>query len=319
MAIALLLVSGCKKDQLPTADKNVTNGITAIVSNNASSLSLFGYALNATHYNDTLVKPGPFTVLCPSNTAFTNAGYASGGDIIKATGLMKTRLPYYMIRKELKFNSLPLAFNQVITASNGQPIYITHWQNSRDTAIIANGIRLSTFDKPAANGLVNIADGVPVPPVYKDVQAAVSSDASLAFFNAAIIHAGLTATLKSSTVYTIFAPVNTAFAGMGITSVDDVYNTDPEVLKKLVNGHIVAGRDFVYDYILKADVTTNSYLETMSDGTKVTITLNPDFSLPERFLGIQLKGTSGTTATLSKSNVLAGNGVVHSINSILTQ
>jgi uncharacterized surface protein with fasciclin (FAS1) repeats len=160
MAIALLLISACKKDKLPPADANVTNGITAVVSNNASSLSLFGFALNATHYNDTLSKPGPFTVLCPSNAAFISAGYATGVDIIKATALMNTLVPYYVIRKEVKFNALPFAFDQPVTASNGQPIYITHWQNSRDTAIIANGIRLSTFDKPAANGLVNITDGL---------------------------------------------------------------------------------------------------------------------------------------------------------------
>ena len=319
MAIALLLLSACKKDKLPTADTNVTNGITAVVSNNASSLSLFGYALNATHYNDTLVKPGPFTVLCPSNAAFINAGYASGVDIIKAAGLMNTLLPYYIIRKEVKFNSLPLAFGQPITASNGQTIYITHWQNSRDTAIIANGIRLSTYDKSAANGLVNITDGLLAPPVYKDVQEAVSGNANLTFFNAAIIHAGLTATLKSNTVYTLFAPVNTAFAAMGINSVADVYNTDPAVLKEFVNAHIVAGRNFVYDYILKADVTTNSYAETMLNGAKLAITLIPDNSLPGRFLGIQIQGASGNTTTISKPNVLAANGVVHSINSILTQ
>ena len=319
MAIILMLVSACKKEKLTPADANFTNGITAVVSNNASSLSLFGYALNTTHYNDTLSRPGPFTVLCTSNSAFITAGYATGVDIIKATALMNTLLPYYVIRKEVKFNTLPFAFDQPVTASNGQPIYITHWQNSRDTAIIANGIRLSTFDKPAANGLVNITDGMLTPPVYKDVQEAVSGDASLTFFNAAIIHAGLTATLKSNTVFTIFAPVNTAFASMGITSVDDVYKTDPAVLEEFVNAHIVAGRNFVYDYILKADVTTNSYMETMLSGANATIKLLPNNSLPGRFLGIQIQGASGSPATLSKSNVLAGNGVVHSINSILTQ
>jgi uncharacterized surface protein with fasciclin (FAS1) repeats len=155
--------------------------------------------------------------------------------------------------------------------------------------------------------------------VYKDVQEAVSGDAALTFFNAAIIHAGLTTTLKSNTVYTIFAPVNTAFAGMGITSVDDVYKKDPAVLKEFVNAHIVAGRNFVYDYILKADVTTNSYMETMLSGANATIKLIPNSGVPGRFSGIQVQGTSGNTATLSKSNVLAANGVVHSINSILTQ
>lgn len=319
MAIALLLLSACKKDKLPPADANVTNGITAVVSNNASSLSLFGYALNATHYNDTLSNPGPFTVLCPSNTAFINAGYTSGVDIIQATGLMNTLLPYYVIRKEIKLNALPLAFDQPVTASNGQTIYITCWQNSRDTAIIANGIRLSTFDKPAANGLVNITDGMLTPPVYKNVQEAVSGDPLLSFFNAALIRSGLVETFKTGGPYTIFAPVNTAFNSIGLLSVDDVYKADPAFLQALVKGHVVTKRSFVYDYILKADVPTNTYEETMLNGAKSTITLIPDYNLPGRFLGIQIQGTSGNNITLSKPNVLAGNGVVHSITNILTQ
>lgn len=319
MAIALLLVSGCKKDKLPTADKNITNGITAVVSNNASSLSLFGFALSATHYNDTLSKPGPFTVLCPSNTAFINAGYPTGVDIIKATGLVNTLLPYYVFRKEVKFNSLPMAFDQPVTASNGQTIYITRWQNSRDTAIIANGIRLSTFDKPAANGLVNITDGMLTPPVYKNVQEAVSGDPALSFFNAALIKSGIAETLKTGGPYTIFAPVNSAFNGIGLLSVDDVYKADPAFLQTLVKGHVVTKRSFVYDYILKADVATNTYEETMLNGAKSTITLIPDNTVQGRFLGIRIKGSSPNTATLPKINVLSGNGVVHSITNILTQ
>lgn len=319
MAIALLLVLACKKDKLPPADPNVTNGVTAVISNNASSLSLFAYALNATHYNEILSTPGPFTVLCPSNQAFVNAGYSSGVDIIKATGLMNTLLPYYVIQKEVKLSALPLAFDQPVMASNGQNIYITHWQNNRDTAIIANGIRLSTYDKPAANGLVNITDGLLTPVVYKNVQEAVSGDPMLSFFNAALIRSGVAGTLKAGGPYTVFAPVNDAFNSIGLSTVDDVYKADPVFLQNLVKAHIVAKRNFVYDYILIADVATDSYVETMLNGAKATITLLPDYNLPGRFQGIQIQGTSGNTATLSKPNVLAENGVVHSINSILTQ
>jgi hypothetical protein len=95
---------------------------------------------------------------------------------------------------------------------------------------------------------------------------------------------------------------------------------DAIVLQKLVKAHITRGRSFVYDYILKADVGTNTYTEQLLGGQQGIITLTPDNTQPGRFSGItiQLQGPGNTgTATLPKKNVLAGNGVVHGISRIL--
>ena len=311
-----LVLMACHKDDLKSSSASSDDTITKEAANNFS-LFLYYSALTSTGYNDTLALTGPFTVLGPSNAAFQNAGFNSSADIIHASDSILRMMPYLILRQRLAIDSTPMGFNQELTASNGQKLYLTHWVNERDTAVVVNGVRISTLSRPASNGLTNIADGLIYPSSFADVKAAVSGDANLTFFNAALIQSGLADQLKTGGPYTIFAPVNQAFTNARINSVDDVYNMDPSTLKALVQAHIVDDRRFIYDYILKADVTTNSYDETMADGSTVTMMLIPDRSTPGRFTGVTLSSADTSGVSLVKPNVLAGNGVVHSINTLL--
>lgn len=311
-----LLLAACGKDDPKPAPAFTKDGVAAVVNANFS-LTLYNFALINTHYNDTLSSAGPFTVIAPSNNAFNAAGFISGAGVIQAKDSMYAMMPYCILHQRLRLDSLPLAFNQVITASNGQPLYVTHWGNTRDTAITVNGARISTIDQPASNGLVNIADRLLNPVVYKNVQEAVSGDASLSIFNAVLQQSGMAPQLQTGGPYTLFAPNNTAFVAIGINTTDSIYHMDPAILATWVKAHLVSGRRFVYDYILQADVSTNTVAETMNDGSNANITLIADFSQPGRFSGIHIQGT-GAQASLVKSDVLAGNGVVHSISQVLT-
>ncbi|NIG55416.1 fasciclin domain-containing protein [Chitinophaga sp. Cy-1792] len=316
LMMGVVLLTACTKDKVQPENIYAKTGIAAVVNSNFS-LSLCRYALVTTHYDDTLSKPGPYTLLGPSNDAFTAAGWSSGAALIRATDSIRAMMPYHFIRGAIKLDSLPMAFNQPLTAGNGQPLYVTHWVNSRDTAIVVNGVRVSTFDKPATNGLVNITDGVLYPIVYNDVQQAVSGDPALSMFNAAIIQSGLAADYNTGGPYTVFAPVNAAFNAIGVMTVDSVYKMDVSKLQKIVKAHIATGRNFIYDYILKADVTANTYQEHMLSGAISTFTLVPDPLRQGRFAGITLQTASGASVSISRKNILAGNGVVHSISGLL--
>ncbi|TWF39928.1 putative surface protein with fasciclin (FAS1) repeats [Chitinophaga polysaccharea] len=311
-----LLFTACSKDKVQPENRYAKNGIAAVVNSNFS-LSLFKYALVATAYSDTLSMPGPYTLLGPSNDALIAAGLSTGAAVMRAVDSIKGMIPYHVIRGNVRLDSLPLAFNQTFATLTGQPVYVTRWINPRDTAVVVNGVRVSTRDKSAANGFVNVCDGLLSPITYSNVQQAVSGDPALSLFNAAIIQSGLASTYQSGGPYTVFAPVNAAFQAIGIPTTDSVYNMDPVKLQAIVKAHITKGRNFVYDYILKANVTTNSYTEQMLDGTTTNITLVRDATQPGRFAGINIQGAA--MATLSRKNVIAGNGVVHNISSILTQ
>jgi uncharacterized surface protein with fasciclin (FAS1) repeats len=313
----LLSVSCSKSKDAPATKVDYSNGIVAVANDNFS-LSLFSTALTNTGYADTLVQSGPYTVLAPSNTAYGAAGYVSGISIIKAYDSMHTMMPYLVIHGRQKLDSLPLAFDQPVTTSGGAVVYITHWVNSRDTAVIVNGVRVSGLDKPASNGLINVLDNIIYPPVFKDVHLATGGDPALSIFNAALVRSGFSDSLASGGPYTVFAPNNAAFMAIGINTTDSIYNMDPVRLQTLVRAHIVMNRSFIYDYILKADVVANTYTETMKDGSSMLISLIPNYSQPGRFTGINLLGSGGYAASLTRSNVLAGNGVLHSIDSLLT-
>lgn len=314
ISLTILLLASCSKDK---GNAHQDNGIVQVAYNNFS-LYLYYTALASTGYGDSLNGAGPFTILGPSNTAFQAAGFNSGADIIKAADSMRTMMPYLVLKQRLAIDSTPLAFDQELTAANGKKLFLTHWVNKRDTAVVVNGIRISTLSRPASNGLVNIADGIIYPSIYSDVQTAVSGDPSLILFNAALMQSGVYNDLRKGGPYTVFAPVNTAFYAIGITTTDSIYKMDPARLKTLVLAHVAPVRSFIYDYILKADVTTNTYTETAMDGSTLTVKLLPNAAQPGRFTGITLTPAGGPVVGLTRTNVLADNGVVHSINKLLT-
>lgn len=314
LALALLFLA-CKKDDGPGHTTAVGNSIAAVVNNNFS-VALFNFGLIDSHYSDTLSGAGPFTLFAASNNALTVAGFSIGAAVINAKDSMRTMMPYLILEQRLRMDSLPFSFDQPFMTSNGQDLYITHWANARDTAIIVNGGRVSVNDKPASNGLINVTDQLLYPPVFHTVQEAVSGNSSLTIFNAMLQQSGLKDSLQGAGPFTVFAPTNAAFSAIGITGTDSVYHMDPAVLKDWVRAHLTAGRNFVYDYILKADITTNTYPITMANGEVYTLSLINDISNPGRFNGFYLN-SSMAMASLSTRDVLAGNGVLHSISSVL--
>ncbi len=314
--LGLLLLGACHKDDGKTADNVTSNGIVQKAYNNFS-LYFYYTSLTSSGYSDSLNGPGPFTVIAPSNAAFQAAGFSSGVDIVHASDSIRTMMPYLILRQRLAIDSTPMAFNQELTASDGKKMYLTHWANARDTAVVVNGSRISTLSEPASNGLINVSDGLLYPSVFSDVQAAVSGDANLTLFNAALVTSGMDAELRQGGPYTLFAPTNSAFSAIGVSSTKAIFQMDPETLKALVRAHVVSGRKFIYDYILQADVTTNTYAETMEDGSTVTMNLIPDNTLVGRFTGVTLTAAGGATVKITRSNVLADNGVVHTIDNLL--
>lgn len=316
--LGLLLLAGCHKDKAgPGGNVASNDGIVEVAYNNFS-LYFYYSAVTSSGYADTLNGAGPFTILAPSNTAFQAAGFNSGIDIVHASDSIRTMMPYLILKQRLAIDSTPLAFNQELTASDGKKLFLTHWANARDTAVVVNGNRISTFSQPASNGLINISDGLIYPSVFSDVQAAVSGNPDLTLFNAALIQSGMDTELRQGEPYTVFAPTNSAFDPLHITSTKDIFQMDPARLKTMVMAHVVKNRSFVYDYILKADETSDTYVETMEDGSSVTMTLIPDYSQAGRFTGITLSSAEAPSINLTRSNVLADNGVVHTIDNLLT-
>lgn len=316
----VILIAGlgaCKKTdpiQQPDASK-----ISRIIADNFN-LSILSTGLTRSGLNAKLLEEGPFTVIAPSDDAFKVAGYNSAADLVAAEpGIISPIMQYHVLNGRLDFSTLPFAFNQEVRSYNGGKLFVTRWVKGADTLITINGAVILAKNIKASNGSIQVVNRVLQPYKFEYVLEVIANDRNLSLFYQALQRAGLTELLRKKDTYTVFAPSNTAMRAYGLTSLADIEAKDPEELSRMLRYHILVDRRFVYDYILSSGTATQSK-QTMLDGNSLAVKLQPDPSNSKIFNGILLKGTGNTMdVELSRTqrDILAGNGVVHTIESVL--
>jgi uncharacterized surface protein with fasciclin (FAS1) repeats len=128
---------------------------------------------------------------------------------------------------------------------------------------------------------------------------------------AAVKAAGLVDTLQSKGPFTVFAPVNAAFAALPAGTVDTLLKPENKAtLTKVLTYHVVPGRLTAaeLDRLIKKG-NGNAELTTASGG-KLWLMKNGDRN-------ITIKDESGATADISIYDVLQSNGVIHSVDRVL--
>nr|WP_199157018.1 fasciclin domain-containing protein [Pedobacter sp. ASV2] len=316
LLLVAILGAGCSKDDNKLSNYD-NNKINLVITDNFN-LSAFSAALKRSGLDKDLQDgTGPYTALVPSDEAFNKAGYPNPVSVLTANPTIISRIAYYhTLDGKYELNKLPFLFNQEIRSRGGK-LYATHWIKGKDTVLTINGSRIISQNIPASNGLIQVIDRLLTPYLHDLLSAAVSAESSITLFTQALKNSGLLQTINETGPYTIFAPNNQAMQAMGYMSLEQINNTDKDVLKRLVNYHIVKDRRFIYDYILSTG-STNTSRQAMLDGNSVSITLTPDPSAPGSFNGITLKGIGNTTnVKLVKQDILAGNGVLHIIDAAL--
>ncbi len=114
---------------------------------------------------------------------------------------------------------------------------------------------------------------------------------------AALTAAGLVETLKGPGPFTVFAPTDAAFAALPAGTVEDLLK--PENKDKLIailTYHVIAGK------VMSTDLTEGMMAATVN-GAEVTITLDG---------GAKVNG-----AVISAADIVATNGVIHVIDSVI--
>lgn len=107
--------------------------------------------------------------------------------------------------------------------------------------------------------------------------------------------AGLVDTLKGKGPFTVFAPNDAAFAKLPEGTVEKLLKDIP-MLKKILTYHVVAGK------VMAADVAKIKSAKTV-EGSEIKIDTT--------------KGVKINDATVSTADVLADNGVIHIIDTVL--
>lgn len=169
------------------------------------------------------------------------------------------------------------------------------------TPTFASSIASSFFAKrrtvmaAGALGLVAFLGGCASVSAPKSVAETIASTPSLSTLNGLVVAAGLTDTLKGTGPFTVFAPSNDAFKDVPAKTMDELAK-NPALLKGVLTYHVLPVK------ALAADVK-NSKAKTVN-GAEVELSKAGDMVTVE-------------SAVVTRADVLATNGVVHIIDTVL--
>ncbi len=127
---------------------------------------------------------------------------------------------------------------------------------------------------------------------------------------AAVKAAGLVATLQGAGPFTVFAPTNAAFAKLPAGTVDNLLKPENKAtLTKILTYHVVAG-NLDAAAVIKAitDGKGKAVVKTVSGGSLTASLKNGKVILTDE---------TGATATVTATDLKAGNGVIHVIDSVV--
>jgi len=128
---------------------------------------------------------------------------------------------------------------------------------------------------------------------------------------AAVKAAGLVDTLQGKGPFTVFAPVNAAFAALPAGTVDSLLKPENKAtLTKVLTYHVVPGRLTASDLDALIKKGNGTAELTTASGGKLWVMKNGDRN-------ITIKDEAGATADISIYDVMQSNGVIHSVDRVL--
>jgi len=257
----------------------------------------------------TLLGNGPsnkkLTLFAPSNEAFTAAGITT----LPAQSVLNAVLKYHVIDDEVRASELPVGSAAVQTL--GGKFYLS---NNGSAGVYINGTaKVTATDITGSNGVVHVIDRTLIPPskTIAEIATELSAASSPQFTQlvAALSRTSgtandlLAAASDTNGNLTVFAPTDAAFEALydalGVSDVDDI---PLATLTAVLRHHVVAARVFSTD---------------LKDGNVATLNGNVTVSVANK----TITDGKGNIATLSSNsallNVLAVNGVVHTIDKVL--
>ena len=260
----------------------------------AGSFTKLATALTAADLVTTLKGPGPFTVFAPTDAAFAKLPAGTLENLLKPENkaALIDVLTYHVV-------SGKVAAADVVKLSHATTV------EKQDVAIVVSGAKVTvndatvtTTDIAAANGIIHVIDTVLLPPSKDIVDTAVGA-ASFTKLAVALTAADLASTLEGAGPFTVFAPTDAAFAKLPAGTLDNLLKPENKaMLQAVLKYHVVSGK------VYAGDVVTLSKATTLG-GADIAVAVNGD--------AVKLN----TTSTVTRVNVLATNGVIHVIDTVL--
>lgn len=241
-------------------------------------------------------KSATFTVFAPTDDAFTAAGLD-----LDDTEKLKKILLYHVVpgvetlRELWHKDSISTVGGGDITVDNN------YW---RQTVVLNEASQVTSADILALNGIVHVIHKVLVPP--GNIVETAQSNSDFSILVEAVVHANLADALSSEdSSLTVFAPTNDAFepflAELGVTSITEV---DAAVVADILLYHVVGEKLTLHDL----DELRKGNIGTLG-GVKV--------SFEKKCHWWNCRYLLDDTTIIQKFDIMATNGVIHVINSVL--
>ena len=317
----------CDKDEEESTDSMENESTIVETAQGEDSLSSLVAALAKADENEdsdliaTLNSNGPFTVFAPTNEAFASLlqnleGFNSLDDFDteEEKTLLAKILQYHVVSGAAA--STDLSDGQTIATVQGENISISLEGGVFIGDATDDDAEVIAADVQASNGIVHIIDKVLLPQEVlnalappQDLVDVVVATESLSALEAAVIKADLVATLKSEGPFTVFAPTDDAFTallmalGDDYNSLDD-FDTEEEIalLRDILLFHVIPAK------VLAADLAAGEVATALADNSIEIIAEGNTFVIGD---------ASETNATITGTDIMATNGVAHTINKVL--
>jgi transforming growth factor-beta-induced protein len=269
------------------------------------SLSTFVKALVRAGLGSTLSStqfsfPNGLTVFAPNNDAFAKVPVDLANKLFTKDVFLphlKDLLLYHVLAtKIISKAGAPFQGKKSLPALNGQRLAVSRFP----TAI--NGNRIVTRNIGASNGVADIIDNVLLPSwVSNCITDRVVAASDLSTLLALVTLAGLGDALTASTAQlTLVAPINSAFAKLPASTLTLLNSPEGKAtLTSILLHHVFP------DILVSSELTNGLITSTLKVGKKVTVSVTN--------AGIFLNGK----AKVVKANILANNGVMHKIDTVL--
>ena len=234
------------------------------------------------------LRGGPFTVFAPTDAAFAKLPT----DVLHAVQddpkTLARVLTYHVVAGALAVADLQEGELETVS---GDMLTIT----KHDGTTFVNGNAITTPDVAASNGVIHVMSDVLVPPLgdIVDVATALPDFTTLAKL---VTAAKLVDTLRGDGPFTVFAPVDAAFAALPKATLDAVL-ADPVLLAAELTYHVVAGKLSTADLV-------DGKLETVA-GVDLTVSHDKDGN-------VLIDGNP-----IAVANVEATNGIIQVMGAVL--
>lgn len=284
--------SSSSSEESATTEENI---VEVAVAN--GSFTTFVTALQAAGLDDDLAdENASFTVFAPTDAAFEELRSTMSDeewDALLASDDLASILLYHVVSGEISAEQAIAADGSLIETLNGNNVAVGYVDGS---VTVADATVVSA-DVGASNGVIHVIDTVIMPPSGTITDLVVEGE-QFATLETAVTTAGLGDTLAGDGPFTVFAPTDAAFAKLGEETIAAIL-ADNDLLTDILTYHVIG-----------STVSAKQAIDLSGSAATMLNDEDADINLVDSSLYID-------RAKVSVTNIVATNGVVHVIDSVM--